>query len=279
MSDVSAFNAMGGSLVLMAPGAALLGASGDAATIAAFGDGSPGCAPETVHRAARLFVAGEYPDKGCAVTEDDLDGIVARFYAGGASVPVKTEHTDSPLDPLGEVVGLYRRGPELFGMLCFSPGVHAHIEARGAGNLSVALTREPKEDGGGYRLTEASLVFRGRVPGAGFLSPEQVAAKVAAFQAAGKLTPAMEPHVARLLGAAASVQFSDGSSGDVCAETLALLAALPVVQPRGLTGAVPAIPFGAPGGGVSSPSAATMAMAESLGVDPARLHEQLAMGF
>ena len=172
---------MSDSTVLTAPGAALLGWEQKAAVavVAAFraeesgstaAATSDGAVEERVHRAARLFVAGEYPDKGCLVTEDDLDAIVARFYAGGASVPVKSEHTDSPLDPLGEVVGLYRRGAELFGMLCFSPGVHAHIEARGAGNLSVALTREPKEEGGGYRLTETSLVFRGRVPGAGFLS-------------------------------------------------------------------------------------------------------------
>ena len=270
---------MSNSVVLTAPGAALLGREGDGEVAAFAEDGGPVAAGSRVHRAARLFVAGEYPDKGCAVTEDDLDAIVARFYAGGASVPVKTEHTDSPLDPLGEVVGLYRRGPELFGMLCFSPGVHAHIEARGAGNLSVALTREPKEDGGGYRLTEASLVFRGRVPGAGFLSPEQIEAKVAAFRAQGKLTPAMEPHVARLLAVPSSVCFADGLAGDIGSEILALIAALPVVQPRGVSSAMAAIGFGAMAmmSGATCPSAATVAMAEGLGLDAARLHGQLSL--
>jgi hypothetical protein len=254
---------MSDSLILFAPDSFLIGQETGTAS---FQDGL-----ERVHRPARLFVAGDYPDKGCRVTESDLDGIVARFYAGGGTVPVKAEHMDSPLDPFGEVVGLYRRGAELFGMLCFSPGVHEHIEARGACNLSVALTREADAEGGGFRLTEASLVFRGRVPGAGFLSPDQVAAKLSEFKAQGKVTPAMEPHARRLLLAPCGATFSDGSPVDIAGETLALLQALPVVQSRGGR-AVPTV-FAAPG--TPGISEATRAMAHRLGVEPGRVQAHL----
>ena len=256
-------------LVLFAPGASLMGRESGLAHAASFQDGG-----QHVHRPARLFVAGDYPDKGCLVTEGDLDAIIARFYDSGGSVPVKAEHVDSPLDPFGEVVGLYRRGPELFGMLCFSPGVHEHIEARGACNLSVALTRETEAEGGGYRLTEASLVFRGRVPGAGFLTPDQVAAKMSEFRAQGRVTPAMEPHAARLLSAGRAATFSDGSDFDVAGATMALLSALPVVQPR--TAAALPRTFGAPARREASP--ATRAMAERLGIDPQRITTQLTEG-
>ena len=64
-------------------------------------------APETVsfsewgecsQRPARLLVVGEYPSKGLSVTLADIDALVANFTG---SVPIKVEHIDSPLDPLG----------------------------------------------------------------------------------------------------------------------------------------------------------------------------------
>ena len=63
---------------------------------------------EMVHeRDAKLLEVGAYPDKGLTVTEADLDGIVSRFSADGA--PVKVEHMDMPLDPLGRVQRILRR--------------------------------------------------------------------------------------------------------------------------------------------------------------------------
>jgi hypothetical protein len=194
---------------------------------------------------ALLFTAGEYPDKGVTITEEDLDSVLARFQAGGQKpVPVKAEHLDTPLDPFGEVVALHRDGPNLYGMLVFSEGVYGHITERGVRNLSVALVR----DGEGFALKETSLVFQGRVPGAGFLTPAQVAQKVAAFRVAGKITPAMEPHVSKLLSAPSVIAFSDAAGQaatlDVAGTVADLLGALPVVQPRQLTSAVavPAVP-------------------------------------
>jgi hypothetical protein len=186
-----------------------------------------------VRAPALLFTAGEYPDKAVTVTPDDLDAIIARFQAAGrAPVPVKAEHIDTPLDPFGEVVALHREGSHLYGTLVFSEGVYQHIRERGVRNLSVALVRDAE----GFALKEASLVFQGRVPGAGFLTPAQVGEKVAAFRATGKITPAMEPHVSRLLSAPSVIAFgaADGTPAtlDVAGTVEALIAALPVIQPR-----------------------------------------------
>jgi hypothetical protein len=198
-------------------------------------------ATATVNRPVKLFEAGDYPDKNVTITEADLDSIVSHFNtasAAGKYPPVKTEHTSTPLDPLGEVVALHRSGKELYGVLAFSPGIHSHIADRNVSNVSIGLIREAGPDGQAVtKLTECSLVFAARVPGAGFLSPEQVASKLATFTAQGKITPAMAPSVAKLLAAPQSVQFSDGSALSVAAEVEALLNALPVVQHRG--GAVP----------------------------------------
>jgi hypothetical protein len=180
---------------------------------------------DRVRRPARLFVAGDYPDKGVTIRRDDLTEIVANFSASTKPVPVKIEHADSPLDSLGEVAALYVEGDDLYGVLIFSTGMDAHIRERGVEHLSVALVRE--EDGS-FRLKETSLVFTPRVASAGFLSAQTVEAKLAQFAAAGKITPAMRPSVSRLLSAPQLVTFSDGSSVSVAAEVEALLNALPV---------------------------------------------------
>jgi hypothetical protein len=219
-----------------------------------------------VRRPARLFVAGDYPDKGVTITADDLQKIVANFSAAKNPVPVKTEHSDTPLDPLGEVVALYVDGEELYGVLVFSSGMDSHIRERGVEHLSIALIRE--EDGS-FRLKETSLVFSPRVPTAGFLSRTKIATALAQFAQAGKLTPAMYPHAERLLSAPRLVTFGDGCEVDVAAEVEALLAALPVVQPRG---AVTASKFHQP---VDGPSEATKQFASRFGVDPAKIHTYL----
>jgi len=68
-------------------------------------------------RDALLLECGIYPDKGLSVTEEDLDGIVARFSADGA--PIKVEHMDTPLDPLGRVQRIWREGSTLMAKLLF----------------------------------------------------------------------------------------------------------------------------------------------------------------
>jgi hypothetical protein len=109
-----------------------------------------------VEKDAKIFEAGDYPDKQITVTEDDLDAIVGNF----AGAPVKVEHTDSPLDPLGTVKRVWRQGGELFARLAFPSDLAAFLERRGVKKLSVALYKDP------LRLAEVSLVLSPRVPSA-----------------------------------------------------------------------------------------------------------------
>lgn len=110
----------------------------------------------SVEKTARIFEAGQYPDRGITVTEADLDAIVRSF----AECPVKIEHTDSPLDPLGTVKRIWRKGRELFATLAFPHDLASFLERRGIKRLSVGLLKEP------LRLTEVSLVLSPRVAGA-----------------------------------------------------------------------------------------------------------------
>jgi hypothetical protein len=110
---------------------------------------------EVVEREARLFTAGDYPDRGVEVTEEDLDRIIERQQP----VPIKIEHTDTPLD-LGVVTRIWRKGRDLFGRLAFTAPAWALVDACGAKKLSAAIKRDKSE------LTEVSLVRTPRVAGA-----------------------------------------------------------------------------------------------------------------
>lgn len=240
-----------------APGAAALGPLAGAAGVSRESEGSGATNGKTLIPAL-LFVAGDYPDRGVSLTEADLDALIARFEAdrekGGGVTPVKAEHLDTPLDPIGEVISLRREGPNLYGTLAFSEGVARHLAERGAHNLSVALRREPDGAGTRFSLREVSLVFKGRVPGAGLLNRIRAQEKLATFKAAGKVTPAMEEPLLRLLSVPSEVTFADGAAlgVDVAAETAILLAALPALAPRG--GQIPA--FFAPSAAVPRTAAA-----------------------
>ena len=107
----------------------------------------------TVEKDAKIFEVGDYPDKEIKISEVDLDAIVENF----AEVPVKVEHTDSPLDPLGTVKRIWRQGKELFARLVFPRDLASFLERRGIKSLSVALYQDP------LRLAEVSLVLSPRV--------------------------------------------------------------------------------------------------------------------
>ena len=74
--------------------------------------------------------AGLTRTRGLTVTEEDLDGIVARFSGDGA--PVKVEHMDTPLDPLGRVQKVWRDGSVLMAKLLFPAG-HGVVSAAARG--------------------------------------------------------------------------------------------------------------------------------------------------
>ena len=137
-----------------------------------------------VEKDAKIFEAGEYPDKGIEVSEADLDAIIGSFE----EVPVKVEHVDSPLDPLGTVKRIWRQGKDLFARLAFPRDLAAFLERRGVKKLSVALQKDP------LRLAEVSLVLSPRVPSAAmFGQPPSSFAKASEDKAASS-QPDSHPH-------------------------------------------------------------------------------------
>lgn len=116
-----------------------------------------------IERDAKVFEAGEYPDKGITITESDLDVIVKEFE----SVPVMVEHTATPLDPIGMVKSIWRNGRSLFGRLAFPQEIAAFIEKRGIKKLSAAFTRSP------LRLAEISIVVSPRVADAALFNDDE----------------------------------------------------------------------------------------------------------
>ena len=111
---------------------------------------------DDVEREAKLFEAGDYPDKGVSITEEELDAMVAAHPAEG--VPIKVEHSETPFDgALGTVQAIYRRGKELFGKIRFPRSAWDFLEAAGAKALSCGVKRDKTG------ITEVSIVCNPRV--------------------------------------------------------------------------------------------------------------------
>ena len=254
-----------------------------------------GEAEPMAERPARLLEAGDYPDKGLTLTAADLDALAVQFGEEGApGVPVKVEHVDSPLDPLGSVRRVWREGNALLATLAFPTDLAAFLRRRGAAKLSVGLTRDP------LRLREVSLVLKPRVPSATLMSGAQgggeetvsavqfaegvevvrlraelasrdVEAHLAAFKAQGRIVPASEGPARVLLAATgeAVVTLADGPEplGRVFRR---FLEAQP---PAVLLSEVSPSPA-SEGEGVWTPEEHTF-LSERLGVDPALVAARL----
>lgn len=193
-----------------------------------------------VERQAKLFEAGEYPDKGLTITEAQLAALSRSF---SEPVPVLIEHADSPLQ-LGFLTQVRHRGNELFGTVQLSRQANDLIEHSGARALSLGLT--PEMD----RIIEVSLVRNPRVPTAQLYSQaprmegaiiesdgqhwrkqyEAIQAQCQAEEAdrrlqewvrKGKLTPAQVPFARELLLKSASITF--GEAGQAVAALLGSL--------------------------------------------------------
>ena len=119
-----------------------------------------GIGADWVERRAKLFEAGDYPDKGIAVSDDDLAALVEGF---SAPVPVLIEHADSPLQ-LGFLTAVERAGRELHGTVSLSAEADALVRRSGARGLSLGLSPDLRT------IREVSLVRHPRVAGAGFFS-------------------------------------------------------------------------------------------------------------
>ena len=106
-----------------------------------------------VERRAKLFEAGDYPDKGVTVSETDLRMLATQF---GEPVPVLIEHAKSPLE-LGFLTDVSAEGNELFGTISLSEEANALVERSGARSLSLGLSKDLGQ------IVEVSLVRRPRV--------------------------------------------------------------------------------------------------------------------
>lgn len=177
----------------------------------------------TIEKEAKLFEAGKYPDKNTEITTEDLDAIIANAHR----LPLKIEHTDTPLDGvLGTVTKLYRKGTELFGKILFNAHAWKLLSEAGARKLSVAITPDKK------RITEVSLVrfprvadaavfktdsilFVGEIPAnpeadamADIIVSMKADNKIARYRREGKITKASEPFARALFEeAGATVRF------------------------------------------------------------------------
>jgi hypothetical protein len=109
-----------------------------------------------VVREAKLFEAGQYPDRGIEFTEADLDAVVAGFKPGG--VPVRVEHGMSPWDgKMGRVVAVWRAGRDLMARISWPRAVWDFLCAMGTKSLSVGFDYRSR------RLVEVSVVDKPRV--------------------------------------------------------------------------------------------------------------------
>lgn len=190
-----------------------------------------------VEREARLLVCGDFPAKNLTVTEADLDSLVANF---SAPVPVKVEHIDSPLDPLGIVSAIRREGQELIGTLKFPPDMASFLSKRGAAKLSIGLLKAPI-----WRLLECSLTLSPHVKGATLLSDTEkselitlrqqlrkqtVDAQILELKATGRVVPATEAMARVMLSQSETVvTLSDGKETSAADQFFEYLKAQPPI--------------------------------------------------
>lgn len=210
--------------------------------------GEVSAASGIVEREARLFEAGDYPDKGLSVTEDDLERMARGF---SAPVPIHLEHRPGPLR-FGWLVKVWRDGGALFGKLAFTGAAWELLKESGAKALSLGLNRS------GLAIEEVSIVGQPRVAGARvFSAPEvqipfeladeaaesgEVAAmrrslavrdakdQVRAFARQGKIAPGAESAALVLLtGGDRLIEFADGGSLSIAEAFARFLDAQPPV--------------------------------------------------
>ncbi len=109
-----------------------------------------------VERRAKLFEAGDYPDKGVSVSTENLQAIAANF---DLPVPVLIEHGDSPLH-LGFLIAVDAEGANLTGLIALTKEADQLLIKCGAQSLSVGLERDLEH------IREVSVVRNPRVESA-----------------------------------------------------------------------------------------------------------------
>lgn len=167
-----------------------------------------------IERRAKLFEAGEYPDKGLTITTENLQEIENAF---DEPVPVLIEHSTSPLE-IGYLTGIEARGDELYGVVALTPEADALIERSGARSLSLGLAPDLKS------IREVSIVAHPRVADARLFAglvrfdgrwsdalDEGAEAFLRRALETGRLVPAQSAIARALLGCRQTVAFGRGT--------------------------------------------------------------------
>lgn len=186
-----------------------------------------------VVRRAKLFEAGEYPDKGLTITAHHLAELERGF---SEPVPLLIEHAHSPL-ALGFLTGVSAQGDELFGEIQLSPEADALLRSQKASALSIGLTRDFKQ------IREVSLVSSPRIPGAQLFTAEwpaedwqtryeelvaqQRERQIRDWIAEGRLVPAQAGFARALLRSPGELEF-DGESVPVVQLLIAMIERQPI---------------------------------------------------
>lgn len=108
-----------------------------------------------IERDAMLFEAGDYPDKGVRVGEEDLQ----KLAQTPGDIPIYVEHARSPIR-LGSVTSLFVRGKQLWGRLRLLKEADALLDRLGVRSLSISVPRTLD------RILEVSVTGSPRVAGA-----------------------------------------------------------------------------------------------------------------
>ncbi|MBX3110547.1 MAG: hypothetical protein KF857_00945 [Fimbriimonadaceae bacterium] len=208
-------------------------------------------------RRAKLFEAGDYPDKGVTVTREHLAGLAERF---DLPVPILIEHAKSPLE-LGYLTKVAADGDDLVGTVALTAEADALIRQSGAQSLSLGLSPDLME------IREVSLVRNPRVASArlfghdvAFTAPwheeddwkarfaelarersrERARLAVTGHLRAGRLVPAQSAFAEALLAVESDIQF-DGVTVPVARLVERLIES---ARPHQLFSETPRVPAG-----------------------------------
>jgi hypothetical protein len=185
---------------------------------------------EWIDRKAKLFEAGEFPDKGIAISQEDLQLIATEFQS---PVPVWIEHSDSPLE-LGYLTQVEAIGKELFGLIALTAEANALVEQSDAKSLSIGLSPDLRT------IREVSLVRSPRVASARIFGSgamfsgalvetadakywrerfesavaendaQSTRLKLEEFLAEGRMIPAEVEFASAILGCCGTIEFGEG---------------------------------------------------------------------
>jgi len=179
-----------------------------------------------IDRKAKLFEAGDYPDKGITIRPSDIQRLSANF---DLPVPVLIEHAESPLE-LGYLTQVEAAGNELFGVVALTQEAERLVQKSGASSLSLGLSPDLNE------IREVSLVRNPRIPSARLFAEglfymtaslegsvdwkaryedlakqkqeEEAAGSLQQFVKTGKLVPAQVPFAMALLMQPSTIEFN-----------------------------------------------------------------------